>query len=54
MELDPSTCLHFLVAATDKPMAPAPEYRSTTDDPQGTYFCNFLSKEQKACICANK
>ena len=43
-----STCLHFLVAATDNPMLPAPAYKSTTDDPYGTYFCNLLSNELNA------
>lgn len=43
-----SSCLHFLVAANDNPMTPAPAYKSATDAPYGTYFCSFRSKVLKA------
>lgn len=43
-----SSCLHFLEAANDNPMTPAPAYKSATDAPYGTYFCSFRSKILKA------
>lgn len=42
------SCLHFLEAANDNPITPAPAYKSATAVPYGTYFCNLRSKESKA------
>jgi hypothetical protein len=44
-----STYLHFLEAATDSPITPAPEYKSTTVEPRGTYLFSLCSKELNDC-----
>uniref|UniRef100_A0A0A9CU52 Uncharacterized protein n=1 Tax=Arundo donax TaxID=35708 RepID=A0A0A9CU52_ARUDO len=53
------TDLHFLEAATDSPITPAPEYRSTTVEPRGTYLFSLCSKElkrlqRKQALCNSK
>lgn len=43
-----NSCLHFLVAANDNPITPAPAYKSATDAPRGTYLCSFRRRVSKA------
>jgi hypothetical protein len=44
-----SAHLHFLEAATDRPITPAPEYKSTTVEPRGTYLFSLCNKELNDC-----
>jgi hypothetical protein len=44
-----SAHLHFLEAATDRPITPAPEYKSTTVELRGTYLFSLCNKELNDC-----